>query len=1465
MSILPAILGRRRLVVASALLLALAGVTSWFTMPREEDPQFPKRNGLVIVAFPGADAETVERLVVEPLEESLAEVEEVEDIESTARAGVAILRVDLLDYIYDTDSAWDEVKDAVEEARVEFPAGVGQPLIDDDLVSQEAIVLAVTGSSDPLLLRRAAERLKRELLSLDPVKQVNVIADPDEQITIEYDDTVARRLGLDPRQLGNILARRSSIQPGGLIHLGEKSATLRPQTEFESLEEIRSTPVLLPSGTSVPLSELARVRLGPAEPAAERMVWNGEPAVGLGVIPKDGLDRIEYGRQVRERLEALRPQLAPLLIEEVIFQPDLVETRLQDLTASLRYGILIVAVVLFFTMGPRLGWVVVLVVPLVTFGSIAIFASSGGILHQISIAALVIALGMLVDNAIVVSENIQWRLDRGLQVRQAALESVRELILPLGTATGTTLAAFVPMLISKGGTADFTRAIPTLIMLTLSVSYVFAVLVTPVLAELFLRPSQRPRGKRLDQLARTLSRFSVRRPRWVLASTAVLLLVTLIAAGSLDQQFFPAADRSLVVIDLEMPEGTNLDRSDAVAARFESALAAHPDVISVATFIGRSAPKFYYNLLSRPKSPHRAQLLAEVNSLPVVSRLIVWARDFSRIELPEVDVVARRLEQGPPVEAPIIVRVLGEDLDDLEAVADTVLGELRAIPGTRDTRHDLGLGVPTVVFEIDDAAAGRHGVARSDVASVLRGRTLGSEVGQYRMNDDPIPILVRSSSGEDFPVADLATVDIATPGGRPVPLSQIAKLDVEWRPAAIYHFNRSRSVKVLSQLAEGVSSKAVVDQLSPRLEKLELPPGVRLEFGGEIEESGSANAAILGAMPLGLLLLLFFLLAEFNSFRRVGIVLMTVPLAAIGVGPGLLLSGQSFGFMSMLGVVSLVGIVVNNAIVLLDVVESLRTEGFPLDRALAEAVRRRTRPILLTMATTVAGLSPLAFSSTTLWPPLAWAMISGLIASTVLTLLVIPALYKVLFTPPSSPFFKSFGRRRASVASAAAVLFFLGLAGASPLRGAEDSSATSAEPVLVLTLDKAITRALERPRAVAAMRRAEAADSNALARRRGASWPTVNVALDATHRARDFTFSTPIADLTLGERTSTSTAVEVVQPIFDRSRQVFRSKASQSEALALAQQAMRVRQEIVVETARAFLRILELDAGLRSTEAFIASLKGNLEEMEERVTAGRTLESEALKVRLDLESAELDRLVLTEDRRVALTDLGRAIGHGGSVEPQVDEDGWNEDGLSEEAGSEPKEFLGKDELIAAALASRPDVAALEALVEAQELKARAVKAERYPRLSATASWVRSDGDPFLPESLISGKLGLSWSPFASGTRAPRRAALEAEHQALQADLEELKRAVAVQVQGSLARISTAQAAARVRRRGVELATETLRVERERNRVGRATTNDLLDAEATLRQQRTQSDLARIDIVRFQFELELAAGMEILRR
>jgi len=997
MSIGERILEQRRLIISAGILFSLMGLLAALNMPRQEDPRIPDHWGLVVTRFPGADAEKVERLVVDPLEEHLAEVEEIKYVTTTIRSGVAITVIELRFPLDNVTSVWDEVRRKLADAKREFPETAGEPILDDRLQDNESVVLAVAGSPDPLVMLDAAKALKKELLALPEVARVKLVADPGEQVTVELDDSLLKTLGLDPLSLKSQLMSRNLTVPGGSVKLGGKQLTLRLNDEFESIAEIAATPIVLPSGAGVPLGQLATVRRGPAEPASARMRYNGKPAVGLGIIPQKGINAVAFGDSVRKRLDELRPRYRSLEIGEVAFQPVRVQARLVDLGESLLLSIATVAGVLLLFMGVRLGLIVGSVVPMVALTSLALYHWGGGVLQQISIAAFVIALGMLVDNAIVVSETVQRNIDRGAPPKRAAVDAVKDLALPLASATGTTLAAFLPMLLAKSVTGEFTRALPVIIMLTLTLSYVFAVAVTPILSSMFLRRSEQARQSRLDSAGRYLGSLAMRRSSWILATAVLVVIVSLIGFRYLDRRFFPYSDRNQLIVDLKLPEGAHLDEIDAAAARVEFELARQPEVVSVAGFVGRSAPQFYYNLPRLPDSPHLAQIVVTTRDLSSVEPVLRWAREFVRKELPEVQVVGRKLQQGPPLDAPFEVRLVGWDLQDLAKSADTVLAALNSIPDAVDVRHDVGVGVPTLRFKIDDATAARHGLSRSDVALAVQGRTRGLEVGKYRAGEDPVPILIRSRAGEHYPVQDLESIDVAPPRGKPVPLGQLASAGAEWLPAVIHHRNRKRVVTVSAQIADGATYSRVLNALEPKIQSLSLGPGIRVEYGGEAESSEEANSAMFTALPVGLTVLILILLIEFNSFRRLGIILVTIPLAATGVIPGLLIAGQPFGFQSLLGVFALAGVVVNNAIVLIDRIDIQRSRGMPLQEAVTESLAVRTRPIFLTTATTVLGLLPLAFSQSSLWPPLAWAMISGLTASTLLTLLVVPSLYKVLF------------------------------------------------------------------------------------------------------------------------------------------------------------------------------------------------------------------------------------------------------------------------------------------------------------------------------------------------------------------------------------------------------------------------------------------------------------------------------------
>ena len=995
------LLNYQRLLGMVVTMLCLLGIAAYSTMPRQEDPSFPYRAGMITVSYPGASAEAVERLVLQPLTDELRQVEELDWSQGTARTGVALARLKLRDRIYDTDSAWDRVRQAMERARQDFPDDVGLMELDDRLIDIPAVVLAVGGSPSVTELSEVAERLKQNLLDIPGISRIELEGDADEQITLALDDAALYRLGVPPKRILDTLARRNQTIPGGFVVVEGKRLSVLPNTEFTDIDAIRATPIELPDGSQVPLAAAAEVWRGPAEPRQPETWFDGERVVLLSIIMEEGsTDAIRFGERIRERLDQVRPDFEPYQLREMFFQPDKVSDRLDDLAWSLVLSVLIIVAVVFTGMGIRMGLLVASILPMVALISVGLYDLGGGVLHQIAVIGMVISLGILIDNAIVIVENIQGHLDEGIRRLDALRKAVGELAGPLGASTGTTLAAFAPLLMAKGGAADFTRGVPVMIMLTLSVSYLLAISAVPLLAARFLKPRKNIHKDRLIGLASYLGGLVYRHPGRLITAGALLVVISLGMTPFMAQQFFPNADRPRVIVEMYMPEGTDQARTAEVAAVLEQAIRTRPEALEVHRFVGFTGPSFYYNLQRSPQAPNRARLVVRTPTLADTTDLVKWIRHEAARSLPELDITAGILGQGPPRPAPVEVRIFHPDDNARARATEQVYSILRGVEGTVDVRHDLDIGVPSIAINVDDATAARYGLTRADVAQSLYGQSYGAVAERYRQEDDPIPIVLRSREGTSLSLSRLLSVNTYNDQGDAIPLSAVATVETTWEPAAVYLRNGVRVNTVSANLEEDYSFSQALDGLYAGLEQNPLPAGTRLDMGGDAEGSDRANSALLTAAPIGMLLLLFFLLLQFNSFRRVGIILLTVPLATVGIFPGLVLSGSPFGFQSLLGVIALVGIVVNNAIVLLDVMDRELERGRAIADAVRTAVERRTRPILLTTATTVAGLLPLAFSSSTLWPPMAWAIISGLLASTVLTLLVIPSVCTKLIKLP---------------------------------------------------------------------------------------------------------------------------------------------------------------------------------------------------------------------------------------------------------------------------------------------------------------------------------------------------------------------------------------------------------------------------------------------------------------------------------
>ncbi|MCA1779535.1 MAG: efflux RND transporter permease subunit [Xanthomonadaceae bacterium] len=678
------------------------------------------------------------------------------------------------------------------------------------------IVLALTGSDNLLLLLDAARALRRDLFRINDIARIDLLADPGEQLLVRLEPARAAALGITPESLAGQLAERNETVAGGSLEIDGRSLLVNPASDFENLEELLQTPIRTADGALIPLAEIASISLTAREPATERMWMDGRPAVGLGiVIPDNRINTVDFGRQVRAEIETLRGDYAPLAIEEMFYQPRWVEQRLSELGRSLTIGVVTVALVLLAFMGLRLGLVVASLLPLVTFSALALFAIGGGVLHQMAIAGMVIALGMLVDNAIVMVENLQWHLDRGRSRVEAGAAAVRELAGPLTTATGTTLAAFTPLLLAGGDTADFTRGIPIMVMLALSVSLVYALTVTPLMATALLKPGPARQASRFELIGRYLGERAIRHTSAILITSVVLIAASVVLWQWLPRDFFPSTDRNQLIVNLNFPEGTRTEHSGLAASGLAALLREREDVEAVQVFAGFSGPRFFYNLIEIPASPHLARLVVVSRHERDLAELMRVIRRMAPVEIPEAQVIAHRLGQGPPLDAPVEIRLFGNHPADLHEAALTVMGVLRTIPGAEDVRHKLGTGVPSLNFRIDAAEAARFGVSRAEISRLLADATLGRTFSTWRVGREPVEMRIRAPQGEQFPAMALAGLEVRVRDGSNVPLAQFVTAELVFQTALIEHRDLRRLTSVLAETADGTTYNSVLEQLFP--------------------------------------------------------------------------------------------------------------------------------------------------------------------------------------------------------------------------------------------------------------------------------------------------------------------------------------------------------------------------------------------------------------------------------------------------------------------------------------------------------------------------------------------------------------------------------------------------------------------------------------------------------------------------
>jgi len=1016
MSITKFAIEKNRITAVLLFLLIMNGISSYFSMPQQENPGFIIRAAQIITYMPGGSPERIENLITDPIEEVVQQIPELDFVNSQSRTGISIVTVNIKESYKEMRPIWDNLRRKVDGIRGDLPSAIGGPFVNDEFGDVYGIIYSITGEGYTFAeLKEVADQVRDELLRIDDVAKVDIYGTQEERIFIEYDNNQLARLGVSPSQMQQILQAQNIIFPGGSIQTEKERIALEPSGNYESLDELRKTVIKFPNRSDLLyLEDIATIRRGYIDPPTSFMRSSGTPALGVGISMREGGNIIELGKDVKSTLELIE-QSYPIGVEfdVIAFQPDEVEKNVNNFTRNLYQAILLVVIVMLATLGVRTGLVVASLIPMTIFFALIVMNLFSITINTISLAALIIALGMLVDNAIVMSESILVLMENGKKAIDAAVESANELRIPLLTSSLTTAAAFLPIFLAESATGEYTADLFKVVTISLMCSWVLSLTMIPMLAVTFIKIK-----KKKKDLGFNTPFYSKYRGIliWVLKHRlASIVIITIIFFGSMQlgklvpNLFFPESDRAFIRGSLNFPIGTSIDITGEMVDDLEKFLNdslkvnenRETGIINWATFIGTGAPRYVLASDTEPQKESLAYLMITTSDKFVVDKLIARIETYLWDRYPDLETVIRRLDYGPPVQAPVQVRVYGRDEDQLFAIVDGIKAQLAAIPGTKSISDDWGARVKKLHINIDQPRAQRAGVSSYDIAFSLQSTLAGLEITEYREDEDLIPVIFRASEADRKDISKLETLDIFVQStGRTVPLKQVADVEVAWEPSSILRRDRLKAVTVSAYVDNNTNAFDVFDQIDLWLvdEKANWPIGYNFEYGGELESSGESQAAIVEKLPLAVGFIILLLVAQFNSIRKPLIILMTIPLAMVGVFIGLILLGGEMGFMTFLGVISLSGIVINNAIVLIDRIKiEHEEEGQSLQNAIIKAGQKRLRPILLTTATTVGGMLPLYLGGGPMWESMAIAIIFGLIFSTMLTLLVVPLLYSLFF------------------------------------------------------------------------------------------------------------------------------------------------------------------------------------------------------------------------------------------------------------------------------------------------------------------------------------------------------------------------------------------------------------------------------------------------------------------------------------
>ena len=1020
MNITKIAINSNRVTYVVLLLIIVMGIIGYKSLSRDSMPPYTIRTATVVTNFLGAGPDRIETLVSDKIEEVVQEIPEVDYVESESRTGISIVTVTLKENVLEAElqPIWDRLRRKVDLIRPDLPDGINGPTVKDDDIGVVYGIIAGFESDgfDYEETKEYADDLKKQLIALDNAAKVELGGVIDERIFVDFNDADLSKYGLSGSQLKSSISSTNIIIPAGEVNLGEERIIIEPTGNLESVEDIEN--LLIPigqKGETIKLGDLTTVRRDYVTPRKSLVKLNGREGISLYISLKKGANIIQLGSEV-DALLADYNQYLPigLNVKRIASQDIDVATNVQSFVTNVMQSIVIVLLVMLFFLGLRTGLVVASLIPLAIICTLLFMGIFDIGLNQVSLAALIMALGMLVDNAIVVAESMMVKMETGESATSAAISSSKELTIPLLISSLTTSAAFLAFYLAESSMGEIMGQLFLVITIALLSSWVMALTIVPLLAIFLIKVNKNKKKKKsiFDMLNKHYNRILLvvlKKPFLTIVSIVVLFFASIYGFGKLPFTFMPDSERNLVTFDLNLPLGTSIETTQENILIIEDYIRKNllvnesrdKGISDWSAYIGKGPNSYDLGYTQGEANSGYAHLLLNTSSGEDNQMVIDSLEAFCFNELPDAQTTIKRLGSGGGAAVPVEIRLSGDNIGELYLMVNAIKDKLLTIPGSKNVDDDWGPKIKKLIVQVDQTKLSQSGLTNQDIALSLNTYLSGQNVGDYREDDNTIPIVMQAAGNQNTTFEKIESLSIFSQRtGKNIPLAQVASILPDWQYAKILRRDLKRTITVNCELQNGYTASDITSVLKPWIEEQykSWKRGYEYELGGEAESSSDAMGAVIAKLPLAFFIIVLLLVVQFNSIRKTVIVLATIPLGIIGVVGGLLAAQSYFSFTAFLGVISLAGIVINNAIVLLDRIEmEIDVNKRGSYDAIIQATNERFRPILLTTFTTSLGLIPLWLGGGAMWEPMAIGIIFGLLFATVITLLFVPVVYKLLF------------------------------------------------------------------------------------------------------------------------------------------------------------------------------------------------------------------------------------------------------------------------------------------------------------------------------------------------------------------------------------------------------------------------------------------------------------------------------------